>query len=629
MQALEIPSEAPSSVEAAAPAETGKALPTIPSEHPVQVVDDAFQMRKLTQLRKLTNLTAADFEILTLLGLGDAGRVYLVRRSSKDVIIPTARGEYVFALKVCSQHDLRKRNKTHRFLTERDILIASSHPYIMTLHATFADERNYYLLMEYCNGGEFSTVLKSQPKKFLAEEIVRFYASELVSALEFLHFHGIIYRDLKTENVLLHSDGHIRLTDFDLAKRLQITNIIEKFRIVDATTMGADKGRQVGGKRTRKGDVLFSTAFDDKTSSLVGTPECLSPDVIRGDHSQAADWWTLGIFIYEALYGFTPFYSKGATFEIISRKILRGFFTFPESDNKVSKHAKDLIKKLLVSNPAERLGSKAGASEIKNHPFFRSVNFAFSGVPPFIPNIIRAPPITKEDVDGIISSDSPILKKIINNFTKFSEEFKQMSKDFAGCAFKLPAGCTPYLAPVMRAYEKAGLPKHPKHIDIYAEEIARIRKANQSFNPAGYSTITGAASRITVDPLDGPGPQAANILFSNDAAGPKTAATVQASDLEARRIQEKVLLHVGVIPGEIENSEKDPGHAKSLMGIFKAEDQTDSRSNHEDTSSTKTSNASQAPEKGKTASRLAAMFTPPTAAEQPRIVEEEGGTSDF
>jgi len=525
----------------------------------VPQIRDPFLRRKLASLRSFLQFQPSDFEVLCLLGVGDVGRVYLVKRSSPDVLIPTGRDEVVFALKVCGQHDLRRRSKTHRFLEERDILIASHHPYIMTLHATFADERNFYLLMEFCNGGEFAELLRRQPGHCLPEHIVRFYAAELVSALEYLHFYGVIYRDLKTENVLLHSDGHIRLTDFDLAKRVDMAKVVTNFAFTSMEDSGS--GQKSHSRHSRGGGepTVFSTQFDAPTNSLVGTPECLPPEVIKGEHSQAADWWTLGIFIFECLYGRTPFFSRGASFDVIKKRITRGLFTFPETP-KVSRHAKALIKSLLETDPQKRLGAKYGAAEIKSHPWFHGLNFAFLGEPPELPHYTLRDPIgrRREQASRPIASapsekrrrkssdaasppgeERPAtfnaqyysltpedLAAIRKNFNKYSNEAEMIARDLAGTGFRLPPAAQKYVPRAIQAYLKARLPAYPKSIDIYGEEIARLTKG-------GY--LEPSKKPSSDDSYEGVQP--GHIIK-------KGAITIQQGDADAIRLQDEALLAV-------------------------------------------------------------------------------------
>ena len=296
------------------------------------------------------------FEKIRLLGQGDVGKVYLVRERDTNQI---------FALKVLSKHEMIKRKKIKRVLTEQEILATSDHPFIVTLYHSFQTEDYLYLCMEYCMGGEFFRALQTRKSKCIAEDDAKFYASEVVAALEYLHLLGFIYRDLKPENILLHQSGHIMLSDFDLS--IQATGS-KNPTMKDSTYLDTK---------------ICSDGF--RTNSFVGTEEYLAPEVIRGNgHTAAVDWWTLGILIYEMLFGCTPF--KGDNSNETFSNILTKDVKFPH-DKEVSKNCKDLIKKLLNKNEAKRLGSKLGAADIKRHPFFKKVQWSFlrNQDPPLIP----------------------------------------------------------------------------------------------------------------------------------------------------------------------------------------------------------------------------------------------------
>jgi serine/threonine protein kinase len=248
----------------------------------------------------------------------------------------------------------------------------------------------------------------------------RFYASEVLLALEYLHMLGIVYRDLKPENVLVRDGGHIMLSDFDLSLRCSVSPMLVKSSSVHAGPNGVVKGladtEGIGNtnagciqssaffprmlsmsKRNRKTKSDFSLhglqtmefnaePTDARSMSFVGTHEYLAPEIIRGEgHGSAVDWWTFGIFLYELLHGMTPFKGNGnrATLSNVVEQPLR----FPENPP-VSTVARDLIRGLLMKDPQKRIASKRGATEIKQHPFFEGVNWALvrSAHPPSVPD---------------------------------------------------------------------------------------------------------------------------------------------------------------------------------------------------------------------------------------------------
>ncbi|OQD76591.1 hypothetical protein PENDEC_c004G06569 [Penicillium decumbens] len=312
----------------------------------------------------------ASFDKIKLIGKGDVGKVYLVREKKSSRL---------YAMKVLSKKEMIKRNKIKRALAEQEILATSNHPFIVTLYHSFQSEDYLYLCMEYCSGGEFFRTLQTRPGKCISEDAARFYAAEVTAALEYLHLMGFIYRDLKPENILLHQSGHIMLSDFDLSKQSGPGG---------APTM--IPGR-VGGNASAALPTIDtkSCIADFRTNSFVGTEEYIAPEVIKGcGHTSAVDWWTLGILIYEMLYGTTPF--KGKNRNATFASILRDDAQFPEHSGaqQTSNLCKSLIRKLLIKDETKRLGARAGASDVKTHPFFRSTQWALIRhmKPPMIPH---------------------------------------------------------------------------------------------------------------------------------------------------------------------------------------------------------------------------------------------------
>ncbi|KAK7404645.1 hypothetical protein VNO78_05600 [Psophocarpus tetragonolobus] len=294
------------------------------------------------------------FKPVKPLGSGDTGSVYLVELCET--------GQY-FAMKAMEKGVMLNRNKVHRACTEREILDMLDHPFLPALYASFQTKTHVCLITDYCSGGELFLLLDRQPAKVLREDAVRFYAAEVVVALEYLHCQGIIYRDLKPENVLLQSSGHVSLTDFDLScltsckPQLLVPAINEKKK--------AQKGQQAP---------IFMAEPMRASNSFVGTEEYIAPEIISGSgHTSAVDWWALGILLYEMLYGYTPF--RGKTRQRTFTNILHKDLKFPKN-KRVSFSAKQLMYRLLNRDPKGRLGSREGANEIKNHPFFRGVNWA-------------------------------------------------------------------------------------------------------------------------------------------------------------------------------------------------------------------------------------------------------------
>lgn len=353
-------------------------------------------------------LGLSNFRLLKRLGYGDIGSVYLVELRGTNTY---------FAMKVMDKGSLASRNKLLRAQTEREILGLLDHPFLPTLYSHFESEKFYCLVIEFCSGGNLHTLRQKQPNKHFTEEAARFYASEVLLALEYLHMLGIVYRDLKPENVLVRDEGHIMLSDFDLSLRCSVSPTLVKSSSVHVGNSSSHAGgildddaavhgciqpsaffpRILPGKKNRKSKSdfglfvggalpeLMAEPTNVRSMSFVGTHEYLAPEIIRGEgHGSAVDWWTFGIFLYELLHGTTPFKGSGnraTLFNVVGQPL-----RFPESPQ-VSVVARDLIKGLLIKEPQKRIAYKRGATEIKQHPFFEGVNWALvrSAQPPSVP----------------------------------------------------------------------------------------------------------------------------------------------------------------------------------------------------------------------------------------------------
>lgn len=297
-------------------------------------------------------ISVDSFDLLKVLGTGAYGKVYLVKK--KDGF---HKGK-LFAMKVLKKATIvQKAKTTEHTMTERQVLEAVRRcPFLVTLHWAFQTESKLHLVMDYISGGELFTHLYQRDR--FTEDEARIYIAEIVIAIEHLHKLGIIYRDIKLENILLDAQGHVVLTDFGLSK--------------DFT----------------------SSDMNERAYSFCGTIEYMAPEVVNGDdngHDKAVDWWSLGVLMYELITGASPFTVDGEknSQSEISKRITSKEPPIPVS---FSKEARDLVLKLLCKNPHLRIGSGASnANEIKKHPFFKNLNWDNvyqRKVPvPFIPNI--------------------------------------------------------------------------------------------------------------------------------------------------------------------------------------------------------------------------------------------------
>lgn len=327
-----------------------QAAPPVPAM-PESLANNQAPPKAVTRIRVGdVQVSPSDFRAIQLLGKGDVGRVYLVQNKEE---------EKLYAMKVLAKAEMIKRNKIKRVLTEQSILIASNHPFIVPLYHTFQSPDYLYLCMEHCAGGEFFRTLQSLPGHCLSEDAARFYAAEVVAALEYLHLMGFIYRDLKPENILLHQSGHLMLSDFDLSAQAHEQTAAPV--VFQATP------RSVPMVDTR------ACIADLRTNSFVGTEEYIAPEVIKGcGHTSSVDWWTLGIFVYEMIYATTPF--KGPSRNTTFANVLRKDVSFPDHVS-MSAPGKALVRKLLIKDEHKRLGSQLGASEVKQHRWFANISW--------------------------------------------------------------------------------------------------------------------------------------------------------------------------------------------------------------------------------------------------------------
>uniref|UniRef100_A0A2P2JRE8 non-specific serine/threonine protein kinase n=1 Tax=Rhizophora mucronata TaxID=61149 RepID=A0A2P2JRE8_RHIMU len=292
-----------------------------------------------------------DFEIIKPISKGAFGKVFLTRKRTTGDL---------FAIKVLKKLDMLRKNDVQRILAERNILIAVRNPFVVRFFYSFTCRDNLYLVMEYLNGGDLYSLLRKVG--CLEEDVARIYIAELVLALEYLHSLGIVHRDLKPDNILIAHDGHIKLTDFGLSKIGLINSTIDlSVPETNANTSVDDLNPYVEQTEERS------------WHSAVGTPDYLAPEILLGtEHGYSADWWSVGIILFEFITGIPPFTAECP--EIIFDNILNGKIPWPSAPDDMSFDAQDLINRLLILDPDQRLGSK-GSVEVKAHPFFRGIDW--------------------------------------------------------------------------------------------------------------------------------------------------------------------------------------------------------------------------------------------------------------
>ncbi|KAK7294885.1 hypothetical protein RJT34_17784 [Clitoria ternatea] len=274
------------------------------------------------KLMKIQRVSIEDFEILKVVGQGAFAKVYQVRKKGTSEI---------YAMKVMRKDKIMEKNHAEYMKAERDILTKIEHPYVVQLRYSFQTKYRLYLVLDFVNGGHLFFQLYHQG--LFREDLARIYAAEIVSAVTHLHSNGIMHRDLKPENILLDADGHVMLTDFGLAKQFEEST---------------------------------------RSNSMCGTLEYMAPEIILGKgHDKAADWWSVGILMFEMLTGKPPF--CGGSRDKIQQKIVKDKIKLPAF---LSSEAHSLLKGLLQKEASKRLGcGPRGIEEIKSHKWFKPINW--------------------------------------------------------------------------------------------------------------------------------------------------------------------------------------------------------------------------------------------------------------
>jgi novel protein kinase C epsilon type len=368
-----------------------------------------------------------DFNFIKVLGKGSFGKVMLAEKKNT---------EEIFAIKVLKKDVIIQDDDVDCTMTEKRILaLAAKHPFLTALHSCFQTKNRLFFVMEYVNGGDL--MFQIQRARKFDEPRAKFYAAEVTLALQFLHKHGVIYRDLKLDNILLDAEGHCKLADFGMCKE----------GIFEGIT----------------------------TTTFCGTPDYIAPEILQvtlfprfGTFSQSlfqeleygpsVDWWALGVLMYEMMAGQPPFEADNE--EDMYESILHDDVLYPVW---LSKEAVNVLKGFMTKNPNKRLGcvvSHGGEAAIKLHPFFKEIDWLAleqkKVKPPFKPRIVSMPRLW-ESVDAIVSLQKS-KKDALNFDTEFTKEEPVL---------------TPVSAEVMNS--------------INQEEFKGFSFTNPNYNPGRYT----------------------------------------------------------------------------------------------------------------------------------------------
>ncbi|KAL6486292.1 hypothetical protein MHYP_G00056840 [Metynnis hypsauchen] len=322
-----------------------------------------------------------DFTFLQVLGKGSFGKVMLARMNS---------GERVFAVKILKKDVILQDDDVDSTMIEKRVLsLAYNHPYLTHLHYCFQTTDRLFFVMEFVNGGDL--MFHIQKSRRFDEARARFYAAEITSALMFLHSKGIIYRDLKLDNVLLDKEGHCKLADFGMCKE------------------GIHNGVQTG--------------------TFCGTPDYIAPEIIQEEqYGVSVDWWAMGVLLYEMLSGHAPF--EAETEDELFECILRDEVIY---SSWLSNEAEDILRGFLTKDPSYRLGCTerdGGESAITAHPFFKEVDWEKLKKrelePPFKPRIKSLEDVNNFDPD--FTQEEPTLTPIEEALIPLNQaDFKDFS----------------------------------------------------------------------------------------------------------------------------------------------------------------------------------------------------------
>ncbi|EDW78543.1 uncharacterized protein Dwil_GK16493 [Drosophila willistoni] len=321
-----------------------------------------------TVIPRFKNYSVDDFHFLAVLGKGSFGKVLLAELRDTT---------YYYAIKCLKKDVVLEDDDVDSTLIERKVLaLGTKHPYLCHLFCTFQTESHLFFVMEYLNGGDLMFHIQESGR--FSEERARFYGAEIISGLKFLHKKGIIYRDLKLDNVLLDYEGHVRIADFGMCK-LQI--------------------------------------YLDKTAdSFCGTPDYMAPEIIKGEkYNQNVDWWSFGVLLYEMLIGQSPF--SGCDEDELFWSICNEIPWFPVY---ISAEATGILKGLLEKDYTKRIGSQySPAGDISDHIFFRPIDWNLLEKrqiePPFKPQVKH--PLDTQYFDRVFTRErvrlTPIDKEIL------------------------------------------------------------------------------------------------------------------------------------------------------------------------------------------------------------------------
>ena len=351
----------------------------ISDEEKLKIISEMKHLESQDLRKARQKQTIRDYESLKIIGRGAFGEVHVCREIKTGKIV---------AVKKIRKDLLAKKNQIIHIRNEQLFMSKVKSPWIVELYASFQEDDYLYLIMEFLPGGDFMNLLIEKDK--LTEEESKFYIAELILAVESIHKLDCIHRDIKPDNILIDKSGHIKLSDFGLAK--------------------VSDDLYANNQMTKKS---FNSKKHEKQYSCVGTAYYVAPEVLKKKgYGKEIDWWSVGVIFYEMLVGYAPFCSEDTQDVCIKIINYEKYLQVPP-EIKLTKEAMDLMKR-MISDPNKRLG-KNGADEIKAHPFFKGIdweNIRNQLKPPFIPDIANDYDTKYFDTFDEVTPFYPPVKKI-------------------------------------------------------------------------------------------------------------------------------------------------------------------------------------------------------------------------
>ncbi|KAK8811323.1 hypothetical protein WA158_003058 [Blastocystis sp. Blastoise] len=356
----------------------------------------------LRDVRKKMSLE--DFKSLCVVGRGAFGEVRLVR------YIKT--GE-IFAMKLMLKDQIGDKEQIDRLKNERDVMTLTDARYVVTLYYSFQDADYLYMIMEFCAGGDLMGLLIRE--NIFTEEATKFFICEMILGISSIHKQGYIHRDLKPDNFLITYDGHIKLTDMGLSKKLSKDYIPNTSMYTTDDSQGEVKVNTICTHRNR-----------ELAYSAVGTPDYIAPEVLSNKgYGKECDWWSLGVIMFEMLAGYPPFYADDAVGTCRKIRRWRQYFIFPDNMRRIcSPLCLDFINK-LVCEADIRMGRK-GVEEIMAHPWLKGVDWdnIWKVTPPYQPRNASYLGVLLQKLQTL-PSDDPMYRQYVRQYATNFDEFTE------------------------------------------------------------------------------------------------------------------------------------------------------------------------------------------------------------